>query len=402
MDNIVIRNTKIWLAWLLFVPSMALFAFAIVLVFANNVTNQWGDLSQVGFAIFSVMGMLIALRRPEHVIGWLFLIEGLLAALTFAGQQYAILIINSVRGEKPGPEVLWGLIPYYVASGFLWIVFFIIILQFPDGRLPSPRWRPFAVMACGLIAVQFVFSFRPGPVTVDPALPTVDNPLGIPLLAALEPYWDLVRFTSIAVGVVCLMAPIIRYRRADGIERQQLKWLAFGIGLLLLDLALFVLSTVVTLPAPLKAGLDLSAAFSAALVPVLMALAILNYRLYDIDLIIRRTLVYSTLSVTVAGLYWGGVVGLQALLRPLTGEGNDLAVVATTLAVAALFLPLRQRIQGFIDRRFFRRKYDAAHTLAQFGQVARDEVDLATLSGKLVGVVEETMQPEHVSLWLRR
>jgi hypothetical protein len=134
---------------------------------------------------------------------------------------------------------------------------------------------------------------------------------------------------------------------------------------------------------------------------VSVALAILRYRLYDIDLIIRRTLVYSVLTVTLALFYWVGVVVLQAVLRPMTGEGNDLAIVATILAVAALFLPLRQRIQGFIDRRFYRRKYDAAKTLTAFSEHARDEVELDRLTGRLAAVVEETMQPAHISIWLR-
>jgi hypothetical protein len=223
----------------------------------------------------------------------------------------------------------------------------------------------------------------------------------MPALAALAPLWSVVQLLTIVMGMACFLAPVLRYRRAGGVERQQLKWLVVGAGFLIFWVAAYMLSLVLTLPPLLKSTIDLMGSLGAAVIPVVMTFAILRYRLYDIDLIIRRTLIYGVLTALLAAFYFGGVVLIQALLKPLTAAGNDLAVVATTLIIAALFLPLRRRVQGFIDRRFFRRKYDSAKTISAFSEHMRDEVNLSELTGQLVEVVEKTMQPAYVSLWLR-
>jgi hypothetical protein len=197
-----------------------------------------------------------------------------------------------------------------------------------------------------------------------------------------------------------MVPPVVRYRRAKSKERQQLKWLAFATLPWLLLVAGAVLRAISDSPV-LSTLLGLWVPFCIAGVSASISIAILRYRLYDIDLIIRRTLIYSVLTTFLAGIYFAGVVLFQAALRPITGEGNDLAIVATTLLIAALFLPLRGRIQRFIDERFYRRKYDAARMLAAFGQVARDEVDLDALTSRLVEVIDDTMQPAYTSLWLR-
>jgi hypothetical protein len=184
---------------------------------------------------------------------------------------------------------------------------------------------------------------------------------------------------------------VVRLRRATGIERQQLKWFVYAVALFALvsplSLLIFGDGTLIVVILPL--------------VPAAAGIAILKYRLFDIDLIINRTLVYGSVTITLGIVYFGGVVSLQYLFRTLTGEGSQLAIVASTLVIAALFNPLRRRIQSFIDRRFYRRKYDAAKTLETFGARLRNETDLDTIGGDLVSVVRETMQPEHVSLWLR-
>jgi hypothetical protein len=327
-------------------------------------------------------------------------VEGLASALTTSGQQLSILLITTSPGGTLDPGQTWLVLPGYLASGFLWVMFFIIILLFPDGRLPSTGWRPFARVASVVALTGFFNIFFPEPMKISQGL-SVNNPLGIPALAPLIPWWSLVQLLTMAIGLVCFLAPVLRYRRARGVERQQLKWLGVGTGFLALCVAAFMLSRVLTLPPLLNSVIGVLAGLGAAIIPLLMTLAILRYRLYDIDLIIRRTLIYGALTTLLAGIYFGGVVLFQALLRPVTGEGNDLAIVATTLLIAALFLPLRRSIQGFIDRRFYRRKYDAARTLATFSETARDEVDLQALTGHLVAVVEETMQPAYASLWLR-
>jgi hypothetical protein len=196
-------------------------------------------------------------------------------------------------------------------------------------------------------------------------------------------------------------AIVVRFRRSRGDERQQLKWLTYSsffsgaIALLIYVCAVLNLDILNYLGGFLFNLL-------LAPIPIAVGIAVLKYRLYDIDIIINRTLVYGSLTAILALVYWGSVVGLQALLRPLVGEGNDLAVVVSTLIIAGLFLPLHRAIQRFIDRRFYRRKYDAARTLQAFTATLRDEVDLEMLADRLVGVVEETMQPAVVSLWLRK
>jgi hypothetical protein len=380
---------------------MALYVLDVVGIVVNGRIDRLSDWSQLAFAMFPVMGILIALRQPKHGMSWLFLTEGLASALTAAGTELAILFILTAPGGRLNPDQTWVVLPDYIASGFLWLLFFIIILLFPNGRLPSARWRPFAWWAMVVALTGFIFNFRPELITISPELPKVDNPLGIPALATLAPVWSVVQLLTIITGMVCFLAPVLRYRSAGGVERQQLKWLAVGAGFLIFWVAAFMLSRVLTLPPLLKSIIELMGSLGAAVIPVVMTFAILRYRLYDIDLIIRRTLIYGLLTALLAGVYFGGVVLIQALLKPFTGAGNDLAVVATTLIIAALFLPLRRRVQGFIDRRFFRRKYNAAKTIAAFGEHVRDEVELDKLMGRLVEVVDETMRPAHVSLWLR-
>jgi hypothetical protein len=282
-------------------------------------------------------------------------------------------------------------------------------LYFPDGRLLSPRWRPVLWLAL-LFSVGFGVVFGalfPGEVDelspgVGGDVPGVVNPLGVEALRLLDrvPQVDIILAVVLLVSVLCSVASlVVRFRRSDGEERQQMKWLTYAAAANFATLLL-----VMSLPADsawYPAVNTLSNLVLAGL-PVAVGIAVLRYRLYDIDRIINRTLVYGSLTVMLALIYFGGVAATQAIYRALTGQEQQpqLAVVVSTLAIAALFSPLRHRIQSFIDRRFYRRKYDARKTLEAFSAKLRDETDLDRLGDELMGVVHETIQPAHVSLWL--
>jgi hypothetical protein len=278
--------------------------------------------------------------------------------------------------------------------GWFLIVAFLLLL-FPTGRLPSPRWRPVLWGAIAYIGV-FTLVIWLSPVLPDTNLAFVNNPLGLKI-ESVSVLLELLYFTIPLLLVAGGMAVIVRFRRSRGDERQQLKWFAYAVGLMVvmftvwfpLQVVGFVAIGSLTFIVPL-AGL-----------PIAAGVAILKYRLYNIDLIINRTLVYGSLTAMLIGLYLVGIVVLQRVFVLLTGQQSTLAVVASTLLIAALFAPLRRRIQSFIDRRFYRRKYDVRKTLEAFSVKLRDETDLDALNDDLVVVVRETMQPAHVSLWLR-
>jgi hypothetical protein len=279
-----------------------------------------------------------------------------------------------------------------------------LILLFPDGRLPSRRWRPLAWLSGAVIVLLSVtFGLAPGPVASLP--PGIRNPFGLEEL----PWLLNAAFVGFPLLALCILASavslVLRYRRSRGEERQQIKWIAFAASVVgLLYLIGIVISIIYAPEPPLWSELlDAVTLLSYAGVPIAVGFAVLKYSLYEIDLLINRTLVYGALTATLALIYFGGVATVQAIFRALTGQEQQpqLAVVVSTLVIAALFTPLRRRIQGFIDRRFYRRKYDAAKTLAAFSAKLRDETDLDALNAELVGVVRETMQPAHVSLWLR-
>ena len=282
-------------------------------------------------------------------------------------------------------------------------MFALLLLLFPNGRPPSHRWR--AVLWLDLIAavLLFVGSFKPGPMPTSSL--NVANPFGIEQIGALLNVLLYVGLSlALAVTAVGAVSLMVRFRRSRAEERQQIKWFAFAGAIMCAVTAagpfLWSLppsSPGVTLIWPV---LFLSA---ASTIPVATGIAILKYRLYDIDVVINRTLVYGSLTALLALVYFGGVATTQAVFRVLTGQEQQaqLAIVVSTLVIAALFNPLRQRIQSFIDRRFYRSKYDAAKTLEAFSAKLSHDTDLDALSDDLVGVVRETMQPAHVSLWLR-
>jgi len=279
-------------------------------------------------------------------------------------------------------------------------MFALVLLLFPDGRLLSRRWRPFVWLDLIAVALIFAFAFKPGP--IGASLLDVANPFGIEGAGALLDTFGIAGiFLALAAAVAGAVSLVIRLRRARGDERQQLKWFAFAGAICC---AAFATGPVLwSLPQSSGFGWIWPVLFLSATstIPAATGIAMLKYRLYDIDIIINRTLVYGSLTVTFALVYAGSVISLQYIFRALTGGSSQLVIVASTLAIAALFNPFRRRIQGFIDRRFYRDKYDARKTLEAFSAKLRDETDLDGLSAEMVSVVRATVRPAHVSLWLR-
>ena len=399
---------------------MALLSASALLLVLNRPTRVvedagvWGTANVPFFVlgaalVFTLVGALVASLRPSNPIGWISLAAGLFLALFNAAGEYAIYAFVSQPASLPGAIVAaWVREWIWVPSAGL--IGTYLVLLFPDGRLPSRRWR--AVAGLAVVALMFwVLSeaLFPGPLSETPGV-AIANPFGIEAARDALVVGGIIGYSLLPLCFVAsAVSMLVRFRSSRGIERQQLKWFVSAAGLLAVTFSAtgvssFVVGTLPGQSAPslaLKVAQDITIITFAGL-PLAAGIAILRYRLYDIDTIINRTLVYGSLTVILALVYFGGVAATEAIFRALTGqqEQPQLAIVVSTLVIAALFNPLRRRIQSFIDRRFYRRKYDAAKTLEAFSAKLRDETDLDALSEDLVGVVRETMQPAHISLWL--
>jgi hypothetical protein len=362
-------------------------------------------LISVPFLAFPIVGALIASRRPRNPIGWICLAVGLLWMLLGLFDYYGVYGLAK-PGTVPFPVVSYALVQWLWLPNVGLLAIYLVLL-FPDGRLPSRRWRPLAWLSGAMIVLLGVVSvLAPGELT---ELEGVRNPFGL----EGAPWLTDAEIVLLLLFVACILASavslILRYRHSGGEMREQIKWIALAgslVGLLLsIVLGVLIVAEVMrssgsSTPLWLQ-GLLFVMVLSLTGVPVAIGFAVLKYRLYDIDLLINRALVYGSLTTMLILVYVGGVVSLQAVFRGLTGQESTLAVVASTLAIAALFGPLRRRVQALVDRRFYRRKYDAAKTLEAFNARLRNETDLEALSNDLVGVASATMQPAHVSLWLR-
>jgi hypothetical protein len=380
-------RTAAWLAWAVCAISLAFTALCFLLMALNLSLNTpayffWPDLTSIAVG-YSVIGAIIASRLPKHPIGWICCAIGLIAAVDHFAGEYAVYALLALPHPLPGGEAMLWL------QGWFWMLFIglivFLLLLFPTGRLPGTRWRPFAWVSGAVISAGVVWSS-----VISPA---------VDLNAPPSP----VQLSVLLLGGVAAASLVVGRRGVSGVERQQIKWLLYVGPIMFVASGLHIGFYYFWLPEG-SWGLwasDLLVIVGGLSVPIAIGVAILRYRLYDIDLIINRTLVYGSLTVLLVALYFGGIVVLQRVFVTLTGQQSTLAVVASTLLIAAMFTPLRRRIQSFIDRRFYRRKYDARKTLETFSAQLRNETDLDALSDDLVGVVRETMQPAHVSLWLR-
>jgi Na+-transporting NADH:ubiquinone oxidoreductase subunit NqrE len=390
-----------WLAWALGVLSLALTALSLLLLALNlshpdaHLFNYWLENTVLAIS-FSIIGAIIASRLPANPLGWLYCAAACIIAVAYLSAEYAIYALLARPDSLPAGEALAWLASWTWIPSIGCIV--LSLLLFPNGELPSSRWRWLAWLSVLVTIAGAVWvALSPGAIV---NLGSIRNPLGIEDLPSGNKAVQTIMPALLFAAAVSTLG--LRLRRTRGIERQQIKWPAFTAvvaagGSVLYDTAI---SEAIGLRWLEWAGYVVVIAAIVSF-PISIGIAIVRYRLYEIDTLINRTLVYGSLTATLVALYFGGIIVLQRLFVLLTGEKSTLAVVASTLLIAALFTPLRHRIQSFIDRRFYRRKYDARKTLQTFSATLRDETNLEALNSELVGVVRETMQPAHVSLWLR-
>jgi hypothetical protein len=377
---------------------------------ANALPVEGGAFSIVltAFLTFALIGAVLAVLRPEHHVGWLLCVIGL------AAQTQGVALAAAQYTSAPDGLALpgWVFDPWLMPPlRNLWVVSFsglgLLLIIFPDGRLTARRIRPGLALAAFAIVVGLIASSSPT-ATSSTRLPLFDALFRTDIADSLYSVGQTLSGCSLMLLlVVGAVSMVVRLRRARGVERQQMKWFAYAAVVL----AFVFVGSVIAFFSPLRA-LDPDARIPQAMfggvpfvlaliaLPIGTAVAILRYRLYDIDLLINRTLVYGLLTAALAATYFAVIVVLGAALRPLTG-GSELAVALSTLTVVAVFAPLRRRIQTAVDLRFYRSRYDAARTLDAFGAALRDEVDLDSVRSDLLDIVGDTLRPAHASLWLR-
>jgi hypothetical protein len=359
----------------------------------------------VAFFAYPVIGSLIVTQRPSNTVGWIFCAIGLGTAITSFSAGY----VQQALAAHADAQLTTGLIdalgnavwPLNIGLGSL------LLLLFPDGRPLARRWRLIVwIDIVAIVALSLSSLLQPGPLETNGR---VVNPLGLqaagPVISAVDVMGTVLLLPLASLAIISV---IVRYRRASGVQRQQIKWFAYGAALMALIIAGTNFVAVLLAPNGQNTANNTPSTIGFALgfvmLPLGAGIGVLRYRLYDIDVIINRTLVYGSLTALLAGVYFGSVIGMQQLARLLVGaQGaqNPLIIVLSTLLIAALFQPLRTRLQRAIDRRFYRAKYDAAKTIERFTATLRQQVEFDELSAHLEDAVRETMQPTSVSLWLR-
>jgi hypothetical protein len=423
---ISIRRVQ-WTVWLSCVLAWGLAAAGLILWGHNR---SYLPVSAVMSTVtFQALGVLIAVRQPRNRIGWIFCAIGVLNGLWLLTSQYAIHALITERGSLPGAAVAAWLSSWIWAPP-IWLTGTLCVLLFPDGRLPSRAWRPIPWLAgSGFVLFIGALSLAPWEGRADIASPPEVEATATGLLAVVRPLLSLAvaatpsklqggltypignplglsgataaLATTAAVGAVLILAsfvasvtaPVLRFRHARGAERQQLKWVAYAVGLI----ALIYLLANTRLPRLA----ELALAVNVSLFPVAVAIAILRHHMFDIDLVINRTLVYGLLTGALGLVYAGGVLVLGQAFGGVGGHPPSWVVAGTTLAVAALFQPARRRIQNAVDRRFNRSRHDTANAIEAFSTRLHQQIDLDTLAAELLAVVKQTMEPTTASLWLR-
>jgi hypothetical protein len=401
------RGTPAWIAWSVWALCIALVAAALLLDFFTLWQRVRGEPNVnvyiwLPLLAYPTVGAIVASRRPKNLVGWILCGIGLLFGINTFANAYAYYTLAAGSDSLPlGVYMAWFSDALLVIPG-LFLGSALLFLVFPNGRLLSRSWRAVVWLAVGGSAMT-ALSFATVPGRISPY--RISNPFGIEgvLRSVLEVLGRVGAATLLVCCVLAVISVFVRLQSAQGEERQQIKWFAYAAAVLLSTFFLGLpLAAMIGAIGGAWAGL-IPIVIGVLAIPVAVGIAILRYRLYDIDVVINRTLVYGVLTALLALVYFGSVATTQALFRALTSQEQQpqLAIVVSTLVIAALFNPLRRRIQSFIDRLFYRRKYDAAKTLEAFSAKLRDETDLDALNADLVGVVNETMQPAHVSLWLR-
>ncbi|HEU0335959.1 MAG TPA: hypothetical protein VFR43_05355 [Gaiellaceae bacterium] len=383
------------LAWVLFVLPLACAPVAIAIVAATSAA--WVQDVTTGPLLvltFSGVGLLVVLGGPRNAIGWLLLTIGLGVGINTVTS--ALVEWDAIRTE-PFPGASFNVLLHgSLQIAALGVVIPRVLLLFPTGRPPSPRWRVVGWAQIVVLVSLLAKLFEPGDLTGYER--AYENPLGVEALGFLSTEALNVPASACfmfgALGAVVSL--IVRFRRSVGVERLQLEWVAWGVGVIG---ASFVANGLLIVLFDSEA-IDPFLSLALCLFPITVGIAVLRYRLYEIDRVISRTLVYAALTILLGAAYAGLVLAGQALFSPFAG-GSNVAIAVSTLAVAALSLPVRSRVQHFVDRRFYRRRYDAQRTLEAFGARLRQEVELDSLAGELRAVVDEAMQPAHASLWLR-
>ncbi|MEO7662531.1 hypothetical protein [Gaiella sp.] len=395
-------RTATWLASGLVLATVVILAAWVSLLVLNARSGLTGDVflyssifpNLAPAAAFVAVGFLVATRKPENPIGWLLLVTGPVTGLPMLATQYAAYALLAGHDALPGARAI------AISLNGFWIpglfVLLLLALLFPTGHLPSRRWRFVVWLSVISLTLLFLVAHL---APLDPPFTEVNNPFETES-SAIEAVALLVAAVGglLASAIAVCTSVVVRFRRSTGDEREQLKWFVFAAAILPLGPVVHLLAETFA-PGAVNA-VESGYSLAIALIPIAIGVAILKYRLYEIDRIISRALVYGSMTVILLAVYVGLVLAGQALFSSFAG-GSNLAVAASTLIVAAIFLPVRSRVQRFVDRRFYRSRYDAQRTLEAFGGRLREQVELDGLVTDLRGVVAESMQPTHTSVWLR-
>ena len=398
------RRRAAWVALAAWCGGLFLVASALGLAAANVGSNAGlehpvghDSVFMVWAAAYSSVGALIAARRSGNAIGWILLAAGIVLAASSAGFEFANLSAgqDAAVGSRLALWVSENLSPTALA------LIAAAVLLFPDGKLPSDRWRAALVLPVGAIFCLTVgLGLFPG--QIDPHDP-IQNPVGVAGAADVLTAVQIAGWGCLALSFAAAALAIrVRFRRAQGATKQQLKWVAFAAAMLGITWAQWTFTYLLPARAGYVAGVELAlVTIAIAGIPVAIGIAILRNNLYEIDVIIQKTLTYTALLVILAVVYLGGVSTLGWAFRTATAQSGPLAVTISTLAVAVAFQPLRRRLQLSIDHRFYRRHYDAVRTITAFTDQLRQEIDLDTLQHELLTTINHTLQPAHATLWLQ-